>query len=138
MSASPLRVNSILHILAGDRSYPFSLREDRYSLGRSIKCSIRISNTQVSRLQAVLEREPSGSYSISDGDGCGTPSSNGTYLNGRKITRQILKNEDVIHFGSSAVKAVFYHAQTQSNSDLDIPEIEEEFPDETMTELVSP
>ncbi len=106
--SSPIQLNPVLKVIIDDRTTVYCLEQSRYPIGRSIQCSIRLYHREVSRWQATLIREPQGGYQLVDGDGVGTTSSNGTYVNGQLIHQRVLQFGDVIQFGSSAVTAYYY------------------------------
>ncbi len=72
----------------------FDLIEDRLSLGRDAGNEIVIDNTYISSFHAKLERQDDSSYEVSD-----LKSVNGTFINGERIDRGILKIGDQIRFG---------------------------------------
>lgn len=64
---------------------------DRVTIGKSERCDIRLDNPYVSRMHAAVYYED-GQYYLED-----LKSSNGTYLNGRKISgKQVIENGDLI------------------------------------------
>ncbi len=72
----------------------FDLVEDRLSLGRNERNEIVIDNGYISSFHAELVRQDDGSYEVSD-----LKSANGTFINGERIDRSILKMGDGIRFG---------------------------------------
>lgn len=72
----------------------FDLVEDRLSLGRNERNEIVIDNSYISSFHAELMRQADGSYEVSD-----LKSANGTFINGERIERGILKMGDRICFG---------------------------------------
>lgn len=72
----------------------FDLVEDRLSLGRNERNEIVIDNSYISSFHAELVRQDDGSYEVSD-----LKSANGTFINGERIDRSILKMGDGIRFG---------------------------------------
>ena len=73
----------------------FELKEEEVSIGRNQKCIIAIDDNKVSKHHArVFKNE----YYYEIEDMC---SSNGTFINGKKITRTILKNGDRVMVGES-------------------------------------
>jgi serine phosphatase RsbU (regulator of sigma subunit)/pSer/pThr/pTyr-binding forkhead associated (FHA) protein len=65
-----------------------------FSIGRQPESDLIIRDSRVSRTHARIVAE-SGDYAIED---CG--SLHGTYVNGKRITRQALRNSDKIEFGA--------------------------------------
>ncbi len=72
----------------------FDLFEDRLTLGRNARNEIVIDNTYISSFHAILVRQSDSSYEVSD-----LQSVNGTFINGERIDRGILKIGDHICFG---------------------------------------
>ncbi len=66
-----------------------------YTIGRAADNDIRIKDISISRKHAVLQVLNDGQVEISD---CG--SSNGTFVNGKRITSASIREEDRISFGS--------------------------------------
>lgn len=64
-------------------------------VGRGIDCEVVLDSTEVSRHHAWIETAPGGqSYLLVDEE-----SRNGTYLNGRRISREPLRPGDLVRFG---------------------------------------
>jgi pSer/pThr/pTyr-binding forkhead associated (FHA) protein len=104
-----LAMHSVLSVNVSGQEHIYKLDRDRYDIGRSMRSAIRINHPEVSRLQAVLIRDPSGRFQILDGDGVSVASSNGTYVNGVRVVKpQVLKSGDELRLGSSAVSARFF------------------------------
>lgn len=71
------------------------LKNPRYSVGRRNDNDLRVKETYISSYHAELVRGEDGEYYLSDLD-----SSNGTFLNGRRIvSRELVKAGDFIKFG---------------------------------------
>ncbi len=105
------KVIPVLQINMDGQELTYRLEQSRYEIGRSIQCSLQIHHKEVSRLQATLIRDAEGHFQLLDGDGLGTDSSNGTYVNGVRIRRRTLHPGDVIHFGSSTVSAHYLQGE---------------------------
>ncbi|MGJ5673251.1 MAG: FHA domain-containing protein [Nostochopsis sp.] len=105
--------NHILIVEDDQGRKEFTLECSIYSIGRDRECDIRLVSQFVSRRHATLVRLPrndrsnSHYYRIVDGDARGKPSSNGLMINGRKLSRHDLKNEDEVVFGPQ-VRAIYY------------------------------
>jgi adenylate cyclase len=69
--------------------------EDLNSIGRHPKNNIRLNDREISKEHAVIERVKGGNYIVRD-----LRSSNGTYVNSRRITEHQLKDGDEIQLGS--------------------------------------
>lgn len=77
---------------------PLSLpweRTDELTIGRDAECAVHLANTDVSRQHATLQREGAQpSYFITDQD-----SRNGTRVNGLRVQRARLQENDVVRVG---------------------------------------
>ncbi len=101
----------------GQRIY--ALESSLYSLGRDPSNSIVIEHPLVSRQHALLVRvmgESEFFYRLDDGNLVGTPSMNGTKVNGHKCQSSILQDGDIISFADT-VKAE-YHYRTHADATL--------------------
>jgi pSer/pThr/pTyr-binding forkhead associated (FHA) protein len=90
------------------------MKKNKYSMGRSQQCDIRIYSLFVSRHHATLIRQFDENgyayYELVDGDGSGKLSSNGILVNGDKVHRKTLKHGDKMVFGPQ-VFAIYQHSQ---------------------------
>ena len=73
------------------------LPPEQFRVGRSQDCELWLGDDGVSRKHARIFQD-SGSYLIED-----TESANGTFVQGQRVTRQLLRDGDVIQFGPTAV-----------------------------------
>lgn len=73
----------------------FELEGDSLSLGRDAANDIRLNDTEVSRRHAEMLRT-AGTFTLTDLD-----SSNGTYVNGKKVQSHELANGDEVQLGST-------------------------------------
>lgn len=95
------------------RPCSYILRGDAYAIGRDQTNAIRINNRFVSRRHAYLVRVPNQSarqrftYCLIDGNRKGQTSTNGVFVNGRRVATHYLQSGDVIHFGPE-IKAYFF------------------------------
>ena len=71
------------------------------NIGRNIKNDIQIDNLSVSKLHARIIKQK-GKYFVED-----LKSTNGTYLNEKKISKEILTNNDVITVGKHTLVTIF-------------------------------
>jgi pSer/pThr/pTyr-binding forkhead associated (FHA) protein len=100
-----------------------------YSIGRDLKCDIRLYSLFVGRHHASLERhfrEDGGTYyRIIDGDLEGKPSVNGLLINGHKLQGHDLENGDVVVFGP-CVRMIYFVLENDSFDldTLDLPEFD--------------
>ncbi len=76
----------------------FDLQERVLTIGRGQKCDIRILDDEISRLHAELRHEGKG-WKITD-----LNSSNGLYVNGRKVASQRIVLGDQIQMGGTALR----------------------------------
>ncbi|MDB6119358.1 MAG: hypothetical protein JWO08_3139, partial [Verrucomicrobiaceae bacterium] len=74
--------------------FVFDLLEDRLSIGRDSRNDIVIDNAQISGFHAEFLRQPDGVYELVD-----LKSSNGTFINGKRVTRERVKGGDRLQFG---------------------------------------
>jgi two-component system, cell cycle response regulator len=83
---------------------PIPLEREEVILGRALEADVRVNDTQVSRQHARIIAVPTESrvsmqYVLNDLD-----SRNGTFLNGRRIKREILQNGDKITVGFTILR----------------------------------
>ncbi|MDI7246859.1 MAG: DUF3662 and FHA domain-containing protein [Bacillota bacterium] len=76
----------------------FPLGDGKVTIGRSGSCDIVIENAGVSRRHAEIVREGGRFYVVDLG------STNGTYVNGRKVSKQLLADGDLVNFGRVAAR----------------------------------
>jgi hypothetical protein len=91
----------------------FVLTRILYKVGRAEQSDIQIIGKEVSRNHATLLRVPlehgGFAYCLVDGDSrTKKPSSNGTYVNGNRITTHQLKNNDLIVFSQGVAAKLLY------------------------------
>ena len=77
----------------------FALAKDRTTLGRRAYNDIVIDNPAVSGEHALLHMKRGGEVEIEDLD-----STNGTYVNGHLVRKQVLRENDVIDIGGCRVR----------------------------------
>ncbi|MBJ7330883.1 MAG: FHA domain-containing protein [Solirubrobacteraceae bacterium] len=70
---------------------------DVLHIGRSLTCDVVLEHTSVSRRQATLRRRPDGFVLHDD------RSTNGTFVNGERVTDAEIRDGDVLTFGGVAV-----------------------------------
>jgi len=88
----------------------YALQAATYAIGRDPTNSIVINFDAVSRHHAVLMRIPQADhfrYRLMDGNLVGEPSTNGTLINGQRLSSADLEDGDQISFGG-AVTAHYY------------------------------
>ncbi|GIW70757.1 MAG: hypothetical protein KatS3mg102_0299 [Planctomycetota bacterium] len=89
-----------------DRGRGLAVRDQPITIGRGVQNIFRLRDGAVSRMQAVSPmqaavRREGDRVVLIDED-----SNNGTFVNNRRVTRQVLENCDVIGFGSTRILAV--------------------------------
>src|SRR5688572_12698939 len=87
--------------LNNGNEFIFDLVEERLSLGRNTRNEIVIENTFISSFHAELQRQDDGCYEVID-----LKSSNGTFVNGKRVDRAVLRPGDKVRFGQLDAK---YH-----------------------------
>lgn len=131
--SSESQLSSILIVEDSKGRREIILDSSVYSIGRDLKCDIRLSSQFVSRHHATLVQLPKDNetfyYRIVDGNLKGKPSANGMLINGRKLPAHDLKNEDEIVFGPQA-RAIYYQLRRDTTSPTP--------PDEFDITLISP
>jgi len=94
------KVPSLTYLGGGQVGRRIMLADDRVTLGRSPKATIMLRDTHVSRLHIAIAFDPDRKgYRIQD-----LGSSNGTLLNGTRISEAILKNSDKILIGETMLR----------------------------------
>lgn len=88
------------------------LNRARMTIGRAEGSDLLLDTPLASRLHALLSVREDGVY-VSDLD-----SSNGTYLNGRKIDKAQLHHRDVIRVGDCDIRYLEDRAETQDQGDV--------------------
>src|SRR5947207_2071829 len=84
---------SVTVIFGGKEEKTYQLDKSRLVVGREPKCDIQIDNLGISREHCAFSQRGE-AYLIQD-----LNSSNGTYVNGKKITEHFLNNDDEIIIG---------------------------------------
>ena len=74
--------------------FVFDLLDERLSIGRDSKNDIVIDNSFISGFHAEFLKQPDSAYEVVD-----LKSSNGTFLNGKRVERSRLKGGDRVQFG---------------------------------------
>ena len=115
MTAKPVihREEHILIVTDGKGHREIKLKDEIYSLGRGMQCSIVLQSQFVSRHHATLVRrkeEERNGYRLIDGDSQGNTSVNGLLINGKKVRFHDLKHGDKVIFGPQ-VEAVYQYRE---------------------------
>jgi pSer/pThr/pTyr-binding forkhead associated (FHA) protein len=79
------------------------------TVGRNVKNDIQIDNLSVSKQHARIVKHQ-GTYFVED-----MKSTNGTYLNEKKITKEKLSNNDVITIGKHTLQAILDKKPVESS-----------------------
>ncbi len=90
-------VPSLFVIRGNDQGTRFELEESLFRIGRDAANSIQVHDTEVSRQHAELRRSDQ-DFAISD-----LNSSNGTFVNGRRVQRHALASGDQIQVGRTLI-----------------------------------
>lgn len=88
--------------LNNGHEFIFEIIEERLSVGRNAKNNVVIDKAYISSFHAELIRDEKGSYELVD-----LKSANGTFVNGSKIERSLIKDGDQLRFGP--LEAKFRH-----------------------------
>ncbi|MFN7974547.1 MAG: FHA domain-containing protein [Acidobacteriota bacterium] len=83
---------------AGTRRAKYPLKKGVSTVGRGLDNEVVLDDRAVSRKHATIGYELDGSFRITD-----LGSENGTYVNGTRITSQILREGDEIHLGKTTL-----------------------------------
>lgn len=89
---------SVTVIFGGHEQKSYPIDKSRIVVGREPKCDIHIDNLGISREHCAFSQRGD-AYLVQD-----LNSSNGTYVNGRKITEHFLNNDDEIVIGKYMLK----------------------------------
>src|ERR1041384_6131571 len=89
---------SVTVIFGGHEQKSYPIDKARVVVGREPKCEIHIDNLGISREHCAFSQRGD-AYLVQD-----LNSSNGTYVNGRKITEHFLNNDDEIVIGKYMLK----------------------------------
>lgn len=81
-----------------DRKLLIPLGSDVTHIGRGLSAELRLDDASVSRRHAILVPRPAGARILDD------RSSNGTFVNGRRVQQADLQNGDVIVIGRVALR----------------------------------
>jgi len=93
MPADPVEPGRYIEIQGPDRALLIPLAGELMHIGRGLSAELRLDESSVSRRHAILVPRPSGARILDD------RSSNGTFVNGRRIQQVDLRNGDVIVLG---------------------------------------
>ena len=89
-----------VEILDGEEvAETLELDGDKIKVGKLATSQLHLDDPKVSRIHAVLENQGDGTYQAID-----LGSASGTYLNGEKITKEIVGDGDELRFGETTVR----------------------------------
>jgi pSer/pThr/pTyr-binding forkhead associated (FHA) protein len=91
--AQPLEAGSYLEVQGPGETLLVRLERDITRIGRGLAADLRLDENSVSRRHAVLVNDASGARVLDD------RSSNGTFVNGRRVEQAALAHGDVVMLG---------------------------------------
>jgi pSer/pThr/pTyr-binding forkhead associated (FHA) protein len=91
--ARPTEPGRYVEVQGPEERLLIPLGRDVTHVGRGLAADMRLDEGSVSRRHAILVRRPSGSRILDD------RSSNGTFVNGRRVTQADLRDGDVLVLG---------------------------------------
>jgi len=91
--ADPVASGRYIQVQGPDRTLLIPLGNEPIHIGRGLAADLHLDENSVSRRHAILVPRPSGARVLDD------RSSNGTFVNGRRIQQADLSNGDVIVLG---------------------------------------
>lgn len=94
LSPSPTQAPRLICIEGPSKGQVVPIRSSRFTIGRTRDNQLLLDGQLVSRSHAVIERSVDGQYVLFDVD-----STNGTWVNGRRVGRHGLNPGDQIHIG---------------------------------------
>ena len=74
------------------------MSKDRLTIGRHRESDVFLEDLAVSRLHTTISHDPSGRYILRDEN-----SANGTYVNGQRVSEQVLKDGDEVQVGQTVL-----------------------------------
>jgi two-component system, cell cycle response regulator len=100
------RNRAYLIVLAGSNVGEMVPLDDELTLGRGAGAGLRLQDEGISRVHCKISQDHFGDVYVEDLD-----SSNGTFCNGERVTRQLLADGDKIQIGRTAILKFTYHDQ---------------------------
>jgi pSer/pThr/pTyr-binding forkhead associated (FHA) protein len=92
-SLDDLKPGRYIEVQGADRALTIPLEGEAMRIGRGLAANLRLDETSVSRSHAILVPRADGARILDD------RSSNGTFVNGRRVQQAELANGDVIRVG---------------------------------------
>jgi hypothetical protein len=96
----PTAPGQYLEVQGPERSLTIKLEGRPVHIGRGLAAELRLDDSSVSRRHAILVPRPRGARILDD------RSSNGTFVNGRRVQQSELRNGDVIVLGRAMLRYV--------------------------------
>jgi pSer/pThr/pTyr-binding forkhead associated (FHA) protein len=91
--AGPVQPGRYIEVQGPEQTLLIPLGKDAMHIGRGLSAELRLDESSVSRRHAILVPRPSGARILDD------RSSNGTFVNGRRVQQADLHNGDVLVIG---------------------------------------
>ncbi|HTY97987.1 MAG TPA: FHA domain-containing protein [Solirubrobacteraceae bacterium] len=98
VAALPSAPGQYLEVQGPERSLTLKLEGEPLHIGRGLAADLRLDDSSVSRRHAILVPRPRGARILDD------RSSNGTFVNGRRVQQSELRNGDVIVLGRAVLR----------------------------------
>jgi pSer/pThr/pTyr-binding forkhead associated (FHA) protein len=98
--AEPIEPGRYIEIQGHDRTLHIPLGTEAMHIGRGISAELHLDENSVSRRHAIVVPRPTGARILDD------RSSNGTFVNGRRVQQSELRNGDVIVLGRAVLRYV--------------------------------
>jgi pSer/pThr/pTyr-binding forkhead associated (FHA) protein len=96
----PTEPGQYLEVQGPTGSLTIKLEGEPMRIGRGLSAELRLDDSSVSRRHAILVPRPRGARILDD------RSSNGTFVNGRRVQQSELRNGDVIVLGRAVLRYV--------------------------------
>jgi hypothetical protein len=100
VAALPNASGHYLEVQGPEHSLTLKLENEPLHIGRGLAADLRLDDSSVSRRHAILVPRPRGARILDD------RSSNGTFVNGRRVQQSELRNGDVIVLGRAVLRYV--------------------------------
>jgi pSer/pThr/pTyr-binding forkhead associated (FHA) protein len=100
VAALPSAPGQYLEVQGPERSLTLKLENEPLHIGRGLAADLRLDDSSVSRRHAILVPRPRGARILDD------RSSNGTFVNGRRVQQSELRDGDVIVLGRAVLRYV--------------------------------
>jgi signal transduction histidine kinase/pSer/pThr/pTyr-binding forkhead associated (FHA) protein len=101
---------SLIVIQGPDRGRRIELQGDKVVVGRDVQCDVRLHDTEVSRRHAEFH------FSENEAEIIDLKSSNGTFVNGKRIERQLLQHGDRLLLGRTEMLVARLRSNDESQN----------------------